>query len=368
MTMFASQYVTLTCASLLTAVQRTILASFYFQSFWTPICLPPLPERQPVRMTSNLSVNWKKLKAEIKQESTRKSKKRSLEEERETPRSENRPKTGHHSQKGRKMGNSHTSKVEPVTKRGESMTVTIDPQLRTVTLEEIADVHRLGFGKTSIEAADKERINEGAAPSIEPGKFVALDCEMVGVGPGGFDSALARVSIVDFHGRQVYDSFVRPGQKVTNWRTEVSGVTPRHMKNARPFNEVQEHIRKLIKDRIVVGHDLSHDFDALKIKGFSYAQRRDTAHFKDFKKFGAGRKPQLKVLSKAILEIEVQAGHHSSIEDARIAMALFKSHKQAFDIAHMDFNSSASGRTTSGNGKKNGKKNGRPKKNGKSGK
>jgi RNA exonuclease 4 len=57
-----------------------------------------------------------------------------------------------------------------------------------------------------------------------PGKYIALDCEFVGVGPGGTESALARVSIVDFNGRVVLDTFVKTAERVVDYRTWVSGV------------------------------------------------------------------------------------------------------------------------------------------------
>ena len=58
------------------------------------------------------------------------------------------------------------------------------------------------------------------------GKYIAIDCEMVGVGPGGIRSALARVSIVNFHGHVILDTFVKPIEAVTDYRTSVSGITP----------------------------------------------------------------------------------------------------------------------------------------------
>ena len=61
------------------------------------------------------------------------------------------------------------------------------------------------------------------------GKFVAIDCEMVGVGPGGLDSALARVSIVNFNGAVLLDAYVKPLEKVTDYRTHVSGIHPKHL-------------------------------------------------------------------------------------------------------------------------------------------
>lgn len=57
-------------------------------------------------------------------------------------------------------------------------------------------------------------------------KAVAIDCEMVGVGPGGEDSMLARVSIVNQFGKCIYDKYVKPTEEVTDYRTNVSGIRP----------------------------------------------------------------------------------------------------------------------------------------------
>lgn len=62
-------------------------------------------------------------------------------------------------------------------------------------------------------------------------KLLALDCEMVGIGSDGKDSALARVSIVNQFGKCVYDKYVTPGEEVTDYRTEFSGIRPHNLKN-----------------------------------------------------------------------------------------------------------------------------------------
>ena len=46
-------------------------------------------------------------------------------------------------------------------------------------------------------------------------EIVGLDCEMVGVGEGGVDSILARVSIVNQYGHPVYDKYVKPTETVS---------------------------------------------------------------------------------------------------------------------------------------------------------
>jgi RNA exonuclease 4 len=58
-----------------------------------------------------------------------------------------------------------------------------------------------------------------------------MDCEMVGVGPDGTESALARVSIINYSGGVVLDEYVRPQEPITDYRTWVSGIRPEHMVN-----------------------------------------------------------------------------------------------------------------------------------------
>jgi RNA exonuclease 4 len=179
---------------------------------------------------------------------------------------------------------------------------------------------------------------------------------MVGIGPGGHESALARVSLVDFHGRQVYDSLVRPRERVTDWRTAVSGVSARDMARARAFDEVQGVVAELLRGRILVGHDVKHDLEALQLSHPASAVR-DTAKFSGFRRYGHGPKPALRVLARELLGVEIQQGQHSSVEDARVAMLLFRRHKPAFDVEHTNRFPDAGGKAKSQQSKKKKRKN-----------
>ena len=57
-----------------------------------------------------------------------------------------------------------------------------------------------------------------------PGKYLALDCEMVGVGIEGTESSLARVSLVNYYGAIQLDEFVRQRERVVDYRTQFSGI------------------------------------------------------------------------------------------------------------------------------------------------
>jgi RNA exonuclease 4 len=233
------------------------------------------------------------------------------------------------------MGNTQSSKIDPVPPtHGVSPSLAVWAADNDISPESIAEAYGLGLqGNALLSTDNPARPNEGLAPGVQLGKYVAIDCEMVGVGEGGYDDALARVSVVDFHGRQVYDSFVKPRERVVDWRTHVSGVAPRHMKTARSFEEVQRDVAELLKGRIVVGHDVKHDLRVLELD-HPGKMIRDTAKFSGFRKYGNGPKPALRVLAKEILGVEIQTGQHSSIEDARVAMLLFRKHKPAFDVEH----------------------------------
>lgn len=187
--------------------------------------------------------------------------------------------------------------------------------------------------QTGTTATTPDTPNIGLCPGVEIGKYIGVDCEMVGVGGDEDRSALARVSIVNFHGALVYDSFVRPLEFVTDWRTHVSGVSAKHMTSARSFSDVQAAVAEIMKDRVVVGHAIKNDLEVL---GLGHPRRdiRDTSRFSGFRKFSAGRTPSLKKLAKEVLGVEIQGGEHSSVEDARVTMLLFRREKSAFDVEH----------------------------------
>ena len=60
-----------------------------------------------------------------------------------------------------------------------------------------------------------------------------MDCEMVGIGSGGVDSVLARVSLVNQFGKCIYDKYVKPREQVTDFRTQFSGIRPADLKNGK---------------------------------------------------------------------------------------------------------------------------------------
>lgn len=293
-------------------------------------------------MQGELSGNWKRLQAKIQSESTSR-KRKPGDQPPATSRKRSRQSSQSDGPKRKTpvpvtfapgMGAALSSKIEvstPDTKTPASLTLWTGRN--DASAEDLAEAYHLGLKDNALLTSEKERVNEGLARVSELGKYVSLDCEMVGVGPDGAQSVLARVSIVDLHGHQVYDSFVRSQEKVTDWRTSITGIAPIHMKHARNFDLVQSQVAEILSGRTLVGHDIKHDLAVLRL---SHPRKdiRDTAKFQAFRQYGNGGKPSLKSLAHGILGIDIQNGVHSSIEDAKVTMAIFRQHKPAFDVDH----------------------------------
>jgi len=184
-------------------------------------------------------------------------------------------------------------------------------------------------GKTVKSVLVKETAFQGVT------RAVAMDCEMVGVGFKGEESILARVSIVNHFGHCVYDKYVKPREKVTDYRTHVSGIRPEDIQDGCDFKVVQQEVSDLMQGRVLVGHSIKND---LKVLFLTHPKRmiRDTSLYKPFRAAFNGKTPSLKNLSARMLGVSVQEGEHSSVQDAQATMRLYTMFKKDWerDITH----------------------------------
>jgi RNA exonuclease 4 len=153
-------------------------------------------------------------------------------------------------------------------------------------------------------------------------RYVALDCEMVGIHNN--KSVLARVSLVDWDGHVLLDTFVKVPDKITDFRTKYSGVKPQHLKNAMEPAECRKRVAALLRSKVLVGHALKNDLDVLLLQ-HPKQDIRDTAKYRPFQKFTNKWRPRkLRELVKERLEQDIQEASHDSVEDARATMKLFR--------------------------------------------
>ncbi|XP_063066976.1 RNA exonuclease 4 [Engraulis encrasicolus] len=199
----------------------------------------------------------------------------------------------------------------------------VDPDdIETAVGQEAADIvrRRTGVKPTDAQSTEKALVKEHCFEGVT--RAVAMDCEMVGVGPEGEESILARCSMVNQFGKCIYDKFVRPTERVTDYRTAVSGIRPDDIREGEDFKIVQKEVAEILDGRVLVGHAIHND---LKVLLLDHPKKkiRDTQKYKPFRKLVRSGRPSLKVLSREILNVKVQQGEHSSVQDAQATMRLY---------------------------------------------
>lgn len=147
----------------------------------------------------------------------------------------------------------------------------------------------------------------------------------------GSTSVLARVSLVNYHGQVILDEYVLPLEQIVDYRTHVSGITPKLLQErGKPFKQVQKQVSDILKNKIIIGHALKNDLQALMLD-HPKPLLRDTSLYKPFRNPVTKRPRSLKDLALEHLKKVIQKGEHSSIEDAICALELFKLFKSEWE-------------------------------------
>jgi RNA exonuclease 1 len=162
------------------------------------------------------------------------------------------------------------------------------------------------------------------AGSITSGLDVyALDCEMVLTTDDVY--SLARISVLDWSGTTVLDSFVKPSLPVKNYFTQYSGVTPALLLNVTTtLAEIQSKLLTLLTpSTVLLGHSLESDLNAMKL---THPFIVDTALIYPHPR-GPPLRSSLKFLTQKYLHREIQVSNdkgHNSVEDALAVLDLVK--------------------------------------------
>jgi len=190
------------------------------------------------------------------------------------------------------------------------------------------------------EAAERAKTLPGR------GELIAIDSEFVSLETGATvvqsdgarvatsmgRQALARLSVVDALGNVVLDDYVVQTERVVDYATRFSGISPddldpRASKRDKLVNRAAAlmKLRHLV-DRgcVIIGHGLAKDFRVLNIVP-PPDQVLDTVHL--FSRPGE-RKISLRFLASRLLGCDIQQDRHDSIEDARAALRLYRKYEE----------------------------------------
>lgn len=178
-----------------------------------------------------------------------------------------------------------------------------------------------GWVETDLSKGNGQDKNQGG--SILEGKTVySLDCEMCQTEDG---LELTRISVLDWDGSLVYDTFVKPTKPITDYLTTYSGITKEKLQDVTTtLADVQTYLLDLFNnDTILVGQSLNSDLLAMKL---SHPHIIDTSVIYHHAR-GPPYKASLKWLTQRFLKREIQnagASGHDSAEDARACLDLLK--------------------------------------------
>ncbi|KAF9226555.1 ribonuclease H-like protein [Gyrodon lividus] len=154
---------------------------------------------------------------------------------------------------------------------------------------------------------------------------VALDCEMVYT-TGGM--RVARVSVVDGSGTEIFDELVRmdDGVDVIDYNTRFSGITQEaHQKASLTLSSIRQSLDAFINsETIIIGHALENDLKTLRMV---HHQCIDTSVLFPHRA-GLPYRRSLRDLVKEHLGVSIQTGDgstgHSSVEDSVATLDLVR--------------------------------------------
>lgn len=169
-------------------------------------------------------------------------------------------------------------------------------------------------------------------------KYVAIDCEMVGLKNNRGVSLLAQVSIVGQDGKLLYNEYVKPAANINldsiDYRTLFSGITKEILQTkARfPFARVQADVKKILEGKVIVGHALENDFRALQLDPRNYTVM-DTAHTPWFMQIRMDPRSLKRLAAELLDGKEIQTEQHNALEDAQTSMEIFLRYKDKFSLS-----------------------------------
>eukprot|EP00879_Flechtneria_rotunda_P023831 GHRR01025237.1.p1 GENE.GHRR01025237.1~~GHRR01025237.1.p1 ORF type:complete len:473 (+),score=185.98 GHRR01025237.1:256-1674(+) len=158
-------------------------------------------------------------------------------------------------------------------------------------------------------------------PPIAP-QLLALDCEMCVTADSSKE--LLQVALVDQHGKQVLQELVKPPSEVSDYRSQVTGITAADLEGVTVDRQaVATRIQQLLTpDTVLVGHSLHYDLQALKL---DHQPIIDTAMLFSYEGLAEATPPLThlaeQLLGKCLRGADGDAPHNS-LEDARAALAL----------------------------------------------
>ncbi|KAN0009292.1 hypothetical protein ACTFIU_006571 [Dictyostelium citrinum] len=161
----------------------------------------------------------------------------------------------------------------------------------------------------------------------ESSKFFSIDCKIIEI--EGNKGTLGKVCIANQNGQIVYEKIVKPMDKIVDFRTKFTGLTrDKVQREGTDFLQVQKEVEKILRHKILVGHDLVHDLKNLKL-AHKKKLLRDATQFTKFFNPDTNSEDSLKSIAKRELNFSPDNWEPSGKRDTIINVILYKqNHKE----------------------------------------
>lgn len=179
-------------------------------------------------------------------------------------------------------------------------------------------VNRYHVHEAELEAENYYGFVETQSRPLVGRKIFAVDCEMCFT-PVGLE--LTQVIVLDYKKDVVYETLVKPLNKILDYNTRFSGIREGDLEGVRTtIHDVQRELMKLFSsETILIGHGLDSDMDELKI---FHKRFIDTSELFPHHK-GFPYKRALRYLVEQYLNKKIQGDSgHNAEEDAKSAFDL----------------------------------------------
>ncbi|XP_004520216.1 small RNA degrading nuclease 5 [Ceratitis capitata] len=177
-------------------------------------------------------------------------------------------------------------------------------------------------GELSNRFKDYVFTKEKYEPVTDSSPMFGIDCEMCKTVIG--QNELTRVSIVNEQLETVYETLVMPTNKIVDYLTPFSGITPSIMKTVtKTIKDVQREVQELLPpDAILVGQSLNFDLNAMKMMHPYVIDTSMCFNLSGIRR----RKAKLQTLAMTFLKEAIQENvdGHDSVEDSLASLKLVK--------------------------------------------
>eukprot|EP00042_Codosiga_hollandica_P035522 m.264105 g.264105 ORF g.264105 m.264105 type:complete len:515 (-) comp54655_c0_seq18:112-1656(-) len=174
-------------------------------------------------------------------------------------------------------------------------------------------------------------------------RYLAFKCALLHTGFKGQDRICVRVCIVNRFGQVLYESNVQPREHVSDERLARFGLKQQDLDEAPELSVVQQRVYDILKDHIVIGHQLTEDLKSLMLN-FPKKKTCDIALYAPIQTLVLGSEreddklPSLRQISQILLGLELGAQDlQDTVKQTRLVMASFAKIRRQWEEAHRKY-------------------------------